>query len=106
MLYIVDTVRTAPDAADAYLDLVRDSAVAIMRDAGAALAWCSSTARDLGEEVDIVIAWQVFDHARWNEIRRKLVLDPRWHRYGREAARLRLRGRRRFHHAAPFTQET
>lgn len=97
MLYVVDSVRVAPGDADAYLALVRDVALPIMTAAGATLAWCTSTAPDLGEDVEVVVAWAAGDHARWNEIRRALVLDPSWHRYGAAAARLRRDGTRRFH---------
>jgi hypothetical protein len=103
MALLVDTVRVDPAQADAYLALIETTAVPIMRDAGAALAACWSTSRELGEDVEVLVAWSVGDHERWNEIRKNLVLDPRWHRYGSEAARLRKGGSRRFHHAAGFS---
>jgi hypothetical protein len=102
MSYLVDVVQIDAAHADEYLQLVRDLAVPVMSDAGASLAACWSTARDLGEDVDVLVAWSIGDHARWNEIRRDLVLDPRWHRWASAAARLRRGGTRRFYHEAPF----
>jgi len=103
MTFLVDTVRVDPAHADEYLNLVDGVGVPIMRDAGASLVSCCSTSQELGEDVEVLVVWSVGDHVRWNEIRKNLVLDPRWHRYGREAARLRSGGTRRFHHAAPFS---
>jgi hypothetical protein len=104
MLYLVDTVQTDPGRADEYLELLRSSGLPIMSAAGATLAWCSSTARELGEQVEILVVWAIGDHARWNEIRKSLVLDPRWHRYGRAAALLRRGGSRRFHDGTSFAR--
>lgn len=106
MLLLVDVVQIDPRDADEYLRLVHELAVPVMTSAGAALAACWSTARDLGEDVDLLVAWSVGDHARWNEIRKNLVLDPRWHRYGAAAARLRRGGTRRFYHRASFSPDT
>jgi hypothetical protein len=103
MGFLVDVIQIDALHAEEYLRLVHEVAVPVMTAAGAALAACWSTARDLGEDVDVLVAWSIGDHARWNEIRRNLVLDPRWHEYGRAAARLRRGGTRRFYHAAPFS---
>jgi hypothetical protein len=105
MLLLVDTVRVAPSRSDEYLRLIETDAVPIMRDAGATLVSCWRTSADLGEDVDILVVWSVGDHARWNETRRNLVLDPRWHRYARTAARLRNGGTRRFYERAPFSPD-
>jgi hypothetical protein len=103
MSFLVDVIQIDAKDADEYLRLVHDVAVPVMTAAGAALAACWSTAQDLGEDVDVLVAWSIGDPARWNEIRKNLVLDPRWHRYGREAARLRRGGTRRIYHAATFS---
>ena len=105
MSFLVDVIQIEPAHADEYLRLVRDLGVPVMTAAGAALVACWSTARDHGEDVDVLVAWSIGDAARWNEIRKNLVLDPRWHRYGREVARLRRGGTRRIHHAADFSPD-
>jgi hypothetical protein len=48
------------------------------------------------------VTWSFEDYAAWNEIRRRLVLDPRWYEYGRAVAALRSGGTRRFLHPAPL----
>ena len=50
------------------------------------------------EDVDIQITWSFRDHVEWNEIRKNLVLDPRWHDFARRAAALRRGGTRRFYY--------
>lgn len=105
MLLVADTIDLDPDNAPSFLHLVSESAIPVMQDAGAALFACWSTRSDLGENVTVFIAWSVGDFARWNEIRKNLVLDPRWHRYGIEAARLWRRGTRRFYEPADFSPQ-
>lgn len=106
MLYLVDTVQVAPPDAAEYLTLVERVAASLMADAGATLVSCWSTAVDLGEDVDVLVVWSVGDHETWNVTRRNLVLDPRWHRFARDVARLRKGGTRRFYHDAPRVPAT
>ena len=100
MLFLTDTIDLDPARTADFVRLVHESAVPVMIDAGAALFACWSTRADLGESVTVFVAWSVYDFARWNEIRKNLVLDPRWHRYGIEAARLWRGGKRRFYEPA------
>jgi hypothetical protein len=72
----------------------------IMTDAGASFVSCATTSSEIGEHVFIQVVWAVGDHERWNEIRRDLVLDPRFHEYGSTVAALRVGGTRRFFTAA------
>lgn len=102
MLFLVDTIQVDPARAGDYLALVASVGAPIMADAGAPLVSCWSTAADLGEDVDVLLVWSVGDHERWNVTRKNLVLDPRWHRYAREASRMRKGGTRRFYRRAPF----
>lgn len=103
MLLLADTIEVDPERAPDLLRLVRDVALPVMTDAGAALLACWSTRADLGENVQVLIAWSIGDFARWNEIRKNLVLDPRWHRYGMEATRLRRGGTRRIYESAELS---
>ena len=100
MLHIVDTIEVdAPDV-DAYLDAVRGLGVPVMTDAGASFVSCEASPPDIGEPVWVQVVWAVDDFERWNEVRRDLVLDPRWYAYGARITALRRGGTRRFFVAA------
>ena len=101
MVHLVDTVDVDPALVDDYLGVVRGLGVAVMTDAGAALVSCATTPRDMGEPVSIQVVWGFDDFAHWNDIRRRLVLDPRWYDYGSAVARLRAAGTRRFYLPGP-----
>ncbi len=96
MVHLVDTVEVEPEHVAAYLEVLRSLGTAIMTDAGASLVSCATTSGEIGEHVFIQVVWAVGDHERWNEIRRDLVLDPRFHEYGATVAALRVGGTRRF----------
>ena len=103
MVYLVDTVEVGADDVPAYLRIIETAAVPVMTGAGASLVSCWSTSSDLGEDVGITVIWSFDDHATWNEIRKNLVLDGRWHAYAKEIAALRRRGSRRFYYPADFS---
>ena len=100
MVHLVDTVEVEPQHVAAYLEVVRTVGMGIMTDAGASFVSCATTSSEIGEHVFIQVVWAVGDHERWNEIRRDLVLDPRFHEYGSTVAALRVGGTRRFFTAA------
>ena len=96
MVHLVDTVEVERHHVAAYLEVVRTMGMAVMTDAGASFVSCATTSSEIGEDVFIQVVWAVGDHERWNEIRRDLVLDPRFHEYGSTLAALRAGGTRRF----------
>ena len=96
MVHLVDPVEVEPRHVAAYLEVVGSLGLEIMTDAGASLVSCATTSSEIGEHVFIQVVWAVGDHERWNEIRRDLVLDPRFHEYGATIAALRVGGVRRF----------
>src|SRR5437879_3360813 len=57
MSFLVDVIQIESAHADEYLQLVRDLGVPVMTAAGAALVAYWSTARDHGEDVDVLVAW-------------------------------------------------
>ena len=95
-MYLVDTVTVAPGRLDEYLDVVRTRVLPVMTEAGAVHEYCRVTSPDIGQPVDVECAWSFADNAAWNEIRRSLVLDPRYYEYAALLSGLRLGGRRRF----------
>jgi len=99
--YVVDTVTVDPDRLPAYLALLDDLALPLLTGAGARVVTCLTTAADLGEPVSVLVVVGFDDHRHWNEIRRRLVLDPRYHHYAASAAALRRGGTRRFYYPAP-----
>jgi len=103
MVHLVDTVDVAAEDADRYLEAVRSLGVPVMTDAGAGFVSCASTAPDPGGHVRIQVVWSFSDHGHWNLIRRNLVLDERWYRYGARLAALRTGGTRRFYRPAAFS---
>jgi hypothetical protein len=51
---------------------------------------------DLGDDIEVRTEWACADFAAWNEIRRTLMLDPRYHSSSASLAALRRGGTRRF----------
>lgn len=102
MVLVVDTIQVGTEHAEEYLALVEGLGVPVMTEAGACFVSCA-TGKGYGEPVDIQIVWSFPDHAGWNRIRKTLVLDPRWHQYGRETAPLRIGGTRRFLYPTSFS---
>ncbi len=96
MMHLVDTVEVEPELVDEYLHVVATLAMAVMTDAGASFVSCATTSGEIGERVQVQVTWAFEDHEQWNEIRKNMVLDPRFHEYGRTAASLRVGGTRRF----------
>ena len=99
--YLVDTVQVRPGNVAAYVELVERAGVPVMTGAGAAFVSCWTTSAELGEDVDVQVTWSFRDHPEWNEIRKNLVLDPRWHEFARRTAALRTGGTRRFYYPVP-----
>ena len=100
MMYLVDTVSVEPVKLGAYLETLQLQALPLYTSAGAALEYCRTTATDLGELVEVEVAWSFADNAPWNDIRRTLVLDPRYYQCAQALAALRTGGSRRFQRAA------
>jgi hypothetical protein len=71
--------------------------MAVMTDAGATFVACATTSSQVGEQVFIQVVWAFDDFEQWNDIRRNLVLDPRWYEYAQKVALLRVGGTRRFY---------
>ena len=103
MAFVVDTAQVEPADAAAYLQLVESVAVPVMTEAGAGFVSCWETSGAFGEAVSIKTIWSFADHVAWNDIRKNMVLDPRWYRYSAEIARLRAGGNRRFFYPASFS---
>jgi hypothetical protein len=95
-MHLVDTVEVEPEGVERYLELVGTLGKAVMADAGATFVSCATTSGEVGERVHIQVTWAFADLVQWNEIRKNLVLDPRYHEYGSTAASLRVGGTRRF----------
>ena len=95
-MHLVDTVEVGPELVDEYLEVVRTLGLPVMTDAGASFVSCATTSAAIGEPVSIQVVWAFEDHGEWNEIRKNMVLDPRYHDYGSRLASLRTGGTRRF----------
>ncbi len=100
-MFLVDTVALSPERVDEYLGVLRSKVLPVMAEAGAALEYCRTTSAELGEPVEVQVAWSFADNRAWNDIRRTLVLDPRYYEYAAQLADLRLGGTRRFHRPVP-----
>jgi hypothetical protein len=103
VVQLVDTVEVEPARLDEYLEVVRTLGVPVMTGAGATLETCGTTPQGMGEPVTVLVVWSFEDYEHWNDIRRRLVLDPRWYDYARAAARLRAGGTRRFFTPTSFS---
>jgi hypothetical protein len=96
MMHLVDTVEVEPEHVQEYLDVVLNLAMPVMTDAGASFVSCATTSDQIGERVFVQVVWAFEDHVRWDEIRKNMVLDPRFHEYGTVVRALRVDGTRRF----------
>jgi len=103
VVYLVDTVEVDVANVPAYLRIIETAGVPVMTGAGASFVSCWSTSSELGEDVGVTVVWSFEDHVSWNEIRKNLVLDGRWHAYAKQTAALRNRGTRRFYYPADFS---
>lgn len=102
-MHLVDTVEVEPEQVDHYLEVVRTLGLPVMIDAGASFVSCGTTSKLIGERVWVQVVWAFANHEQWNEIRRQLVLDPRWYEYGARLASLRVGGTRRFYSPASIS---
>lgn len=92
---LVDQHRVAPADVERFVALVRDEVRPTMEAAGAAFVACD-VAPELGDDVDVLTVWSCADFVAWNEIRRNLMFDPRYHAFAAAVAELRHGGTRRF----------
>ena len=92
---LVDQHQVAPADVDAFLALVHEQVRPTMEDAGATLVVCD-IGPDLGDDVDVRTEWVCADFAAWNDIRRNLMLDRRYHASSAALGQLRRGGTRRF----------
>jgi hypothetical protein len=93
---LVDQHQVAPSDVEALVGLVHEQVRPTMEDAGATFVGCD-VAPDLGDDVDVRTEWACADFVAWNEIRRNLMFDPRYHGYSASLTRLRRGGTRRFY---------
>jgi hypothetical protein len=98
---LVDQHQVAPADVDRLVALVHHDVRPTMEAAGAEFVACD-VAPDLGDDVDVLTVWSCRDFVAWNEIRRNLMFDPRYHAYGAALAELRRGGTRRFVTDAPL----
>ena len=103
VVLLVDTVEVEPARLDEYLEVVRTLGVPVMAEAGASLVACGTTPPDMGERVAVLVVWGLEDYEHWNDVRRRVVLDPRFYDYARAAGPLRSGGTRRFFTPASFS---
>jgi hypothetical protein len=101
-VHLVDQHRAAPADVDALVTLLREQGVPLMEDAGATFVTCE-IAPDLGDDTEVVSVWSCADFVAWNDIRRILMFDPRYHAYSSELGVLRHGGTRRFYADAPLS---
>ena len=101
-MHLVDTVEVEPEHVEEYLRVVGGLGTAVMTDAGATFVSCATTSEVIGETVMVQVVWAFDDHTHWDEIRKNMVLDPRYHEYGATVAALRRGGTRRFFTPAAF----
>jgi hypothetical protein len=92
---LVDQHQVAPTDVEELVAVVREQVRPTMEDAGAAFVACD-VGPDLGDDVDVRTEWECADFVSWNEIRRNLMFDPRYHSYSAALAALRHGGTRRF----------
>jgi len=100
---VVDVHQVASADLDALVTILREQVAPTMEAAGATLVGCD-VAPDLGDDREVLSVWSCADFVAWNEIRRRLMFDPRYHVYGSALVALRRGGTRRFYADAPIEQ--
>jgi hypothetical protein len=99
-VHVVDQHQVAAADVERFVALVREQVRPTMDEAGAAFVACD-VAPDLGDDIEVRTEWACADFGAWNEIRRALMLDPRYHSSSTSLAALRRGGTRRFFADAP-----
>jgi hypothetical protein len=94
-VHLVDQHQVPPPDVESFLAVVREQVRPTMEDAGASFVACD-VGPDLGDDVDVRTEWACASFVAWNEIRRNLMFDPRYHSYGDALRALRRGGTRRF----------
>jgi hypothetical protein len=94
-LRLVDQHQVAPADVAEFVAVLREQVRPAMEDAGAELVVCD-VGPELGDAVDVRSEWACAGFVAWNEIRRNLMFDPRYHSYSAALAALRRGGTRRF----------
>jgi hypothetical protein len=94
-VHLVDQHQVAQSDVEELVTLVREQVRPTMEDAGAAFVACD-VAPDLGDDVDVRTEWACASFVAWNDIRRNLMFDPRYHACSAVLGALRRSGTRRF----------
>jgi hypothetical protein len=98
---LVDQHLVPPGSVAELVTLVHDRGVPIMEAAGASFVSCD-VAPELGDDGEVLSQWCCADFVEWNDIRRNLMFDPRYHGYSAALAGLRRGGTRRFYVDEPL----
>src|SRR3954447_15113114 len=93
---VVDVHHVEPVDVDALLVILREQVLPTMQAAGATFVACD-VAPEVDDDGEVRTEWACADFVAWNEIRRRLMFDARYHAYGPALAALRRGGTRRFY---------
>ena len=99
MVLLVDTVTVPATALAEYAEVLRTRAIPLMTEAGATLERLAVGDPELEDPVTVELSWSVTDFVEWNEVRKSLVLDPRYYELGLLLHGMRTGGTRRFLHS-------
>jgi hypothetical protein len=103
VIYLLERASVADQDAPAYLEAIDKLFRPRAEAAGLELVACWHTPAGIGEDVEVTAILRFADWGTWDEIRRRMVLDPalgEWHAARRRLARS---AERRFCEAAAFS---
>jgi hypothetical protein len=103
VIYLIERAEVAPEDAAAYLEAIEKLFKPRADAAGLELVACWHSPDSIGRDVEVTQVLRFADWATWDEIRRRMVLDPElatWHAARRRLAR---RAQRHFSQPAAFS---
>jgi hypothetical protein len=103
VIYLVETACVAPENGPAYIEALEKLFRPRAEAAGLELVACWHTPAEIGQDVDVVCILRFADWGTWDEIRRRMVLDPALSEWHAARRRLALRAERRFCEPAAFS---
>ena len=103
MIYLIERAQVAAEDAPAYLDAVDKLFRPRAEAAGLELVACWHTPDSIGRDVEITQVLRFADWGTWDEIRRRMVLDPEIGAWQSARRRLARHAERSFCQAAAFS---
>jgi hypothetical protein len=103
MIRLVDTVEVQPHDLEAYLAAFAEYYLPGALDRGVTFVGCWHTPTEIGENISVVVVFELESWEHWERVRNAGVRDPLMPTWIERRRELMLRGTRRFYEDAHLT---